>query len=74
MDGQTIRASLVPAELKRMVDSIRNIEVALGDGIKKPNKSEEANAKVVQKSILAKRPIKKERIMTERHPDCQESG
>ena len=65
MDGPDHKASLEPAELKRMVDSIRNIEVALGDGIKKPNKSEEANAKVVQKSILAKRPIKQGEVITE---------
>ena len=39
--------------------------VALGDGIKCPNKSEAENAKVVQKSILAKRSIKKGEILTE---------
>lgn len=65
MDGPDHKASLEPSELRQMVDSIRNIEVALGDGIKKPNKSEEANAKVVQKSILAKRVIKKGEVITE---------
>ena len=65
MDGPDHKASLEPSELKQMVDSIRNIEVALGDGIKRPNKSEEANAKVVQKSILAKRVIKKGEVITE---------
>lgn len=65
MEGPDHKASLEPAELKLMVQQIRNIEVALGDGIKRPNKSEEENAKVVQKSILAKRPIKKGEILTE---------
>ncbi len=65
MEGPDHKASLEPAELKLMVQQIRNIEVALGDGIKRPNKSETENAKVVQKSILAKRPIKKGEILTE---------
>lgn len=65
MEGPDHKASLEPAELKQMVQQIRNIEVALGDGIKRPNKSESENAKVVQKSILAKRPIKKGEILTE---------
>ncbi len=65
MEGPDHKASLEPAELKQMVQQIRNIEVALGDGIKRPNKSESENAKVVQKSILAKRFIKKGEILTE---------
>ena len=65
MEGPDHKASLEPAELKLMVQQIRNIEVALGDGIKQPNKSEAENAKVVQKSILAKRPIKKGEVLTE---------
>lgn len=64
-EGPDHKASLEPAELKQMVQQIRNIEVALGDGIKRPNKSESENAKVVQKSILAKRLIKKGEILTE---------
>jgi N-acetylneuraminate synthase/N,N'-diacetyllegionaminate synthase len=47
-----------------MVNQIRNTEAALGDGIKRPNKSEIENAKVVLKSILAKRPIKKGELLT----------
>lgn len=65
MEGPDHKASLEPAELKLMVQQIRNIEAALGDGIKHPNKSEAENAKVVQKSILAKVPIKKGDVLTE---------
>ena len=65
MEGPDHKASLEPAELKLMVQQIRNIEEALGDGIKRPNKSESENAKVVQKSILAKRAIKKGEVLTE---------
>ena len=74
MDGPDHKASLEPAELKQMVQSIRNIEQALGDGIKRPNKSEEANAKVVQKSILAKCPIKKGDILTEDNLTVKRAG
>lgn len=64
MDGPDHKASLEPQELKLMVEQIRHIETALGDGVKRPNKSEEENAKVVQKSILAKHPIKKGEMLT----------
>ena len=47
-----------------MVQAIRNIETALGDGVKRPNASEEANAQVVQKSILAACPIRKGEVLT----------
>lgn len=64
MEGPDHKASLEPQELKLMVQQIRHIESALGDGIKRPNKSEAENAKVVQKSILARRPIKKGELLT----------
>lgn len=64
MEGPDHKASLEPQELKLMVQQIRHIETALGDGIKHPNKSEAENAKVVQKSILAKRPIKKGELLS----------
>ena len=64
MEGPDHKASLEPAELKLMVQQIRNIEAALGDGIKRPNRSEVENAKVVLKSILAKRSIHKGELLT----------
>ena len=57
-----------------MVESIRNIEMALGDGIKRPNKSEIECAKVVQKSILAKRPIKMGEVLTEENLTVKRAG
>lgn len=64
MEGPDHKASLEPAELKNMVASIRNIEVALGDGIKKPNLSEVEISKVVLKSIVAKYPIHKGDVLS----------
>lgn len=65
MDGPDHKASLEPQELKQMVQSIRNIEKALGDGIKRPNASEQKNAEVVLKRIIAKKPIMKGEVLNE---------
>ena len=64
LEGPDHKASLEPQELKLMVQQIRHIEIALGNGIKRPNKSEAENAKVVQKTILAKRTIKKGELLS----------
>lgn len=58
MDGPDHKASLEPDELNAMVKAIRNIEEALGDGIKRPMTSEVKNKLVVRKSLVASREIK----------------
>ena len=58
MEGPDHQASLEPEELKAMVQAIRNIEKALGNGIKKPSKSEHKNISIVRKSIVAARDIR----------------
>ena len=55
MTGPDHIASTEPEEFKRMVDAIRNIECALGDGIKQPVDTEMEIAKVVLKRIVANR-------------------
>lgn len=57
MDGPDHKASLEPQELKAMVLAIRNVSLALGDGIKRPSKSELKNKAVARKSIVAARRI-----------------
>ena len=57
MEGPDHAASLEPGELKKMVDSIRNIEKALGDREKKPSVSEKKNIAIARKSIVANKPI-----------------
>jgi N,N'-diacetyllegionaminate synthase len=59
LPGPDHKASLEPKEFKEMVKSIREVEKALGSGIKKPTKSEEKIKKVVRKSIIAKIDIPK---------------
>jgi N,N'-diacetyllegionaminate synthase len=41
-----------------MVTAIRNIEKAMGNGVKNPSPSEHKNTPMVRKSIVAKKPIK----------------
>lgn len=53
LPGPDHRASLEPAELKAMVAAIRNIEVALGDGVKRLTPSETRNKPVARKSLVA---------------------
>jgi N,N'-diacetyllegionaminate synthase len=57
LPGPDHRASLEPAELKAMVTAIRNIEVAMGDGIKRLTPSETRNKPVVRKSLVASQSI-----------------
>ena len=50
---------------KEMVTAIRNIEIALGDGIKKPNRSEIEIMKVARRSLIATRDIRAGEIIKE---------
>ena len=54
LPGPDHKASLEPEELKRMVKAIRDVEKALGNGVKKPTKGEKKIAKAVRKSIIAR--------------------
>lgn len=53
LPGPDHKASLEPKELEEMVAAIRNIEQALGDGIKRPSRSELGNKPVARKSLVA---------------------
>ena len=65
MEGPDHKASLEPDELKEMVKAIQNIEKAMGNGIKKPSKSETPNIEIARKSIVANCSIKKGELLTE---------
>ncbi|MFY9328444.1 MAG: N-acetylneuraminate synthase [Georgfuchsia sp.] len=58
LPGPDHKASLEPAELTAMVTAIRNIELALGDGIKRPSPSEVRNKPIARKSLVASLAIK----------------
>ena len=74
MEGPDHPASLEPDELKAMVSAIRNIETALGDGVKKPSKSEEKNITMARKSIVAIEDIKKGDIFTIKNISVKRPG
>lgn len=65
LPGPDHKASLDPNELKEMVNAIRLIEKALGNGIKRPTPEEEEIKKVARRSIVAKIDIPKGTILTE---------
>lgn len=58
LPGPDHQASLEPDEFAAMVRAIRNIEQALGDGIKRPSPSEAKNKPIARKSLVAAVPIR----------------
>lgn len=74
MEGPDHKASLEPEALKKMVEQIRLVEQALGDGIKVPSESEKKNISVVRKSIVAAVPIQKGERYTEQNLTVKRPG
>jgi len=74
LPGPDHRASLEPRELAAMVRAIRNVEQALGDGIKRPSASEIRNKAVARKSIVAARPIRAGELLTAAHLAVKRPG
>jgi N,N'-diacetyllegionaminate synthase len=65
MEGPDHKASLEPQELKAMVTAIRNIEKAMGNGIKMTSPSEEKNMVVARKSIHLNKGLNRGQTLTE---------
>ena len=74
MRGPDHQASLEPVEFAAMVRGIRAVEVMLGDGKKKPEKSEMKNIPVARKSLVAARPIRRGECFSERNLASKRSG
>jgi len=74
LPGPDHRASLEPHELSAMISGIRNIEKALGTGIKKPSPSELKNKPIARKSIIAAFPIKKGETFTDMNITVKRPG
>lgn len=74
MEGPDHKASLEPADLRAMVQSIRHIEEAIGDGRKEPTESEKPNIAIARKSIVAKRNIKKGEVLSEENLTTKRPG
>ncbi|MDO6471589.1 N-acetylneuraminate synthase [Maribacter sp. 1_MG-2023] len=74
MDGPDHKASLEPQELKKMVTAIRNIEQALGNGVKVPSPSEVKNKPIARKSIVANVDISKGEAFNENNITVKRPG
>ena len=59
LPGPDHKASINPKELKKMIDGVRKITIALGSGVKKISSSERKNIKIARTSIVASKEIKK---------------
>lgn len=74
LPGPDHKASLEPEELKAMVAAIRNIEIALGDGIKRLTPSEVRNKFIVRKSLVSSQPIKSGEVFSAQNITTKRPG
>ena len=74
LPGPDHAASLEPDELKKMISAIRNIEKAMGDGVKKPSPSEIKNMPIARKSIVAKKSINRGEKFSEENLTVKRPG
>lgn len=74
MPGPDHKASLEPSELKDMVQAIRDIELALGNGVKGPQPSEIKNKPIARKSLIAAQAIKSGDVFTESNLTIKRPG
>jgi N,N'-diacetyllegionaminate synthase len=74
LPGPDHQASLEPGELIAMVAAIRNIELALGDGVKRLTPSESKNISIVRKSLVASREIKSGELFSSKNITTKRTG
>ena len=74
MEGPDHKSSLEPNELTLMIDGIRKIEQALGDGKKNPSPSEIKNINIARKFIVASKFIKSGELFTSSNIIAKRSG
>jgi len=74
LPGPDHKSSLEPNELKAMVSAIRNIEMALGDGIKRLTPSESRNKSVARKSLVASKAIKAGEVLSTKNITAKRPG
>ena len=74
LPGPDHKASLGPDELRHLVQQIREIEQALGDGIKRPTASEWKNRDAARRSLVAAKKIKTGEVFTEENLACKRPG
>lgn len=74
MEGPDHKASLDPAELTSMVKAVRQVEKALGKGVKVPTVSELKNKPVARKSLVAQKDINSGDMFTDSNVTVKRPG
>jgi len=74
LPGPDQEASLEPEEFTKMVSAIRNIDLALGDGIKRASQSELKNKHTIRRSIVAAHPILAGEVLTSKNLTVKRPG
>jgi len=74
LPGPDHKASANPKDFKKMVEGVRKITVALGDGVKKVSLSEKKNLKIARTSIVAFKKIKKGEVFTNKNLTIKRPG
>jgi len=74
MEGPDHKASLEPDELTSMVNAIRNVEQAIGNGVKGPRPSEIKNKDIARKSLVAAKTIAQGEIFTAENLQVKRPG
>ncbi|MEM7645818.1 MAG: N-acetylneuraminate synthase family protein, partial [Pseudomonadota bacterium] len=74
LPGPDHKASLNPKDFQEMVTAIRKIEVALGDGVKKPSASEVKNKNIARKSLVCQRNIDRGESFSADNLTCKRPG
>lgn len=74
LPGPDHQASLEPEELTAMIQAIRNVEIAIGDGHKIPRKNEFKNRAAARKSLVALHTIRKGEVFTEANLGIKRPG
>jgi N-acetylneuraminate synthase/N,N'-diacetyllegionaminate synthase len=67
LPGPDHSSSLEPSEFKELVEGIRNVEQALGTGIKTPSESEKKNTYGMRRSLVAKTDLKAGTVLQKEH-------
>lgn len=74
LPGPDHKASLEPRPFREMIAAIRNIEQALGVGIKEPSPSEVLNKPIARRSLVAARVIKKGEVFSSENVVAKRPG
>ncbi len=73
-NGPDHKASLSAHEFKKFVNSIRKVEISLGSSNKVITPSERKNIKLIRKSLVAKKEIKKGDLLNKKNLTCKRPG